>query len=500
MERCPAKVNALRVKASFRRLSQISLFFSYLSLGPRVEGGTSLDQLLEQARAALSKENLQLEAQALADASALAGSYDLESRIQAQRVLDKPISSPFTPSPDDNKILGVELQLGQKLPTGAAWSATVARNRIDSSFPPSLPPSPSLGEIQDYQLSGELKLSQDLWRDFGDPRTKKQKQILETKAQQFKLSHLTLEQKIQFEVEQSYWRLVIARETLQLSKSLVDKARSFVNQMKAREALGRSDAVDTAAAEVVLVNQESQVLKVETRVRQLVAELRGLLRNRDLTEDSYTLDLSDKNELATLSLDNLFQQAREKRSEFEQLRNEQEMNTLRERISEVSKKPRLAVFVSGKLSSSASKENQSLDQLKKTSHPQYALGVEMEYTIGSRKSAAEIRSAQLAGAALSERFSSFEVQLKADLEKIISEIEGSQSQMVAAQKRLNFFRSKVLQEKNKLTKSKSESVLVLRYEMEVLAAEMEYLSSLENFRSSFAGLKYLTHSYPRSSS
>lgn len=455
----------------------------------------SLDEVLKQARQATNQENKYDSQKALAEAKAFEGAYDVRVKAQVQKIHDRqPGSSPF--SPYENNATDLELTIGQKLPTGAQWALILGKDKIDSLYSPTvLPPSRKIPNPEN-QLNGELQLSQDFWRDFLDPTNKALVEIKRSQAKQFQLQADLKQQAAQYEAERLYWSLNATTSELDLGQDLLDKAQEFVKQMKYRESLGRSDGVDTATAEVGLVNQESQVLKLEALSRQLLARLRGLLNTETLTLDHFKQEILVRDVSFPSDLKSLREKADNQRIDLKIIEQFKKIAEQKEKISRSESKPRLALFASAKLSGSQEKEKDSFQDLKKAKHPRYAVGIEFDYLLGGSKSAAELSAANFEKLAISEQEQQVKRDLKKDLDDTFAEITGLHKQVAAAQKRLDFFDAKVRQERSKLKQSRSESVVVLRYEMEVLTAKIEEISTIENYRSALAKFKFLSHSYP----
>ncbi|MBI2058588.1 MAG: TolC family protein [Nitrospirae bacterium] len=411
----------------------------------------------------------------------------------------------FTKFPAISAVAGADIPGGgggatdSALPTDAAAAGNGAGS-VSSQAPPILDPSKFQTFNPAYGTRADFIIKQPLWRNWLGRELRLQEEVAGIGTVQPEYDRRIRLIAVQAETEQLFWALAGLEAHIGLTQTLLDKSRRFADLMRKRTALGRSDEVDVATADAAVIAMEGNLLNLETAAddvrHRLAIRLGSSMDFADIRTPSESLTRTPLASPAGSS----------KEAKDSALKTRQDLALIaamrrslgsHTALANEQQKPGVSLIGSMATSGLEGDAAPSLgDSVDDPRHLTYFVGLEFEMNLDRTgpRSKRESVSAQIA--ALSARARTIERDANREIELAFQALDSAARKKELAERHIRILEEKVRAEREKFQQARSEEVVVLRYEMEVLGAEADRITALREAREAEARLRLALHAYP----
>jgi outer membrane protein TolC len=478
----------------------------------------SLSDLLSEARrnAPELREWRATYSKAKASSGAVEGAFDTTIFADTQFTHDKS-QSPSTGAGDSRNMRQSTIGVRRMFGTGTKMEVAVEGARQETIYPenesttPTVDPTnPGAGQVpafdnsvfeQDpnpsYQSKLALTISQPLWRNFGAEEVDLQQKIANNRSVGPGYTFRIQEQGVQAETEQLYWALLKLEEQIKITKKLVAKSREFRRLMNDRTKIGRADQVDVASAESSLVSQEGQLLDLELASEETRKRLSYRINPYGSSEPLTIRGDLTKSPLglAAPSRARAFSYGKENRLDLKMIQAQIPGVQAEKDLAREKDKPSLDLYSS--LASNGLGEDQSGSQgeVGKFKHNTVTVGLKFEMSLGGSTGRAEMAASTAELQRLSAQRTTIERNFRREIDLAYTAHEASRKQSIQAEKNIKSLQRQLRAEQRKFKQARSEKIGAIRFEMEVLVAEMGRVEAHYKARLAESRVRHAIHSY-----
>ena len=352
---------------------------------------------LADAMSQALRNNLELEREALLSRRAHAGvggaeaAFDPVVGASLEHVHDR-LPPRLLPGPDDVQSTLVETTLRQKLPWGTEYELGYGADRLEAHGP--LAP-----EDSSYGARLRLGVRQSLLRGaWGIP----ERTAVASAERDEAIANATLDSVknvILLETAQAYYRLVRARESLEVARDSHRLAQELVTQTRAHVEIGTLEPVELTQAEAGVALRTEAIFIAETEVanaRDRLARMVAPAGPRAFAAEFVPTDGAEV-EFATVSLEPQLEQARRSRPELAALRLAIENHAAAVKVAENGTLPDLAVVGSLAFGGADSNLGSAHEAIATKASDQYrwSAGLQFSYPLGNRAAESARQTAEI---------------------------------------------------------------------------------------------------------
>ncbi|MFW7380552.1 MAG: TolC family protein [Oligoflexus sp.] len=342
-----------------------------------------------------------------------------------------------------------------------------------------------------------VAVRQSLWRNWMTKEIQQAREVMAGKAIEPQFQALSQLQDVQGEAEHLYWQLVGINEQVAVAEQLVKISKSFAKSMERRRNIGRSDDVDVADADSLVLAREADLLNLVVQQNQLQERLRIRLFGHDPLQRLRVPARLPRNPPLALSVQRAPQAmelAKKNRFDLRMLEKQRELSDKQVELAKEQALPDIGLFVSYHRRGLADELNQSLEDLDGGSIA--SIGMDLNWTLGSTEKKEQTRAAQLRKQSLDYHGQMLSRMVKQNLNAAFERMDGAKRQRQLAETHIQVLRAKKAAEERKLRQARSDELAVQRYEIEVLSAEMQRIDAHLRLLLAIADIRTLTHAYP----
>ena len=431
---------------------------------------------------------------AIARVNQVNGSFDTHLQLSYQQARDKGILSDKTRGENRTQFQR-SISLSKVLTTGTALKLATKWDQAKIDYEDNYPQDFMARYNPGHEISYELTIQQPLWKNFFGKLPKIQKSLLNQQAlnPQYKLridmqNHLS-------KTETYYWQLISTNEQIRILKNLVGKSQRFVEAMKANSKVGRSDEVDVATAESALIQHEELLLKAEITQTQLTTQLKYMLYGKTykVIRVPRSIPRIPPLKLRYQRASQAIAQISKDRIDLQLTRNLQESAKKQQELAREQSKPEINAFASIKRRGISSTESDAIDDLNNGTVS--ALGLSLDWNLETRESKHSIREAEHKIQELNADIRMVTDTVARELEMSYGVLAKTNKLIQLKQRHIHKLRRKVSAERKKLAQVRSDDSAVIRYDIEILMAQLESSRAKSDKMTQSARIRGLTHSY-----
>ncbi|MDA9951044.1 TolC family protein [Oligoflexaceae bacterium] len=471
----------------------------------------SLNKVLEDVRRSslsFKKEHANYQAKS-AEIDAADQVYDFRLGLDIRRAKDGSAQNNRF-SGDERRRNEQDVHISKQFITGTQVKLGYKREWHETEFPPATPPQTlpdgTVVPGQDsssatrfnpgYFNTFSLTLLQPLYKNFMSRQVEHQKELLKKAAEIPRYSSLLLLQADQFKAESLYWRLIAANKKLLVVKQIFDKSREFSKQMGRQVKIGRAENVDLADAEARVLNTETSLVELEMVQLDIKTQLLNLMGVGESNLFEGPLDEADL-KLQHKTADEAAAFAVKSRLDLRMISARKSMTESQKLIAEEDGKWDISLYAAYDANAIATSQSESFKEAKDRQNVRTVYGIKMDMPIGGdTASLAKIKARSYEAAALETERQDVLRTIKQGLRIAYLRLSSSKRKVGLIQQQISSLKKKKSEEQQKLRQARSDRVAVIRYEMEVLNAELELINSHEAQRLAEAECRFLIHGYP----
>lgn len=476
----------------------------------------SLNQVLQAVRQnSLSYKKNQAKYRAkTAESETLDSAYDWRLKMDVRNVQDNTEQNNRF-SGDQRLRKNFDVEVNKMFSTGTQVGLAYNREWQDTLFPAPTPATtlpdgtivpgqdPSAATIFNpaYINTMTLNLVQPLWKNFMSREVEYKKTALDNLAEMPRYSSLIQLQADQYRAERLYWAIIALNKRIYIMGKLLGKAQEFARQMKQRVELGRGENVDLADAEARVLQYETDSLDLEIARSDLRIQLATLMYEHKKEQTKVRVE---NGSIIVPDLQLRSKKAADAVRFAEQSRLDLRLNIAQQKVAQsqiLSAKEEgkwdVSLYAQAAVNGIEEKQEDSFDKVKKAKNVRNVIGLKLDVPLG-----VDTATKSKIAANYNEK-TALEIERRDLLKDIKEKLEISYVKLVGAakkekliQQQISSLEKKREQEYKKLKRARSEKVAVIRYEMEVLSAEISLINTYESLRNTEAEIRFLTHGYP----
>jgi len=440
-------------------------------------------------------------AQINSEAKGVDSAFNWQLQSSVSKTIDEtPNQSQF--SGDKREIFNSEIGMKKMFQTGTAMEFSISTGSRELTFDTTAPataasPVPTINPEETAQV--KLTVSQPLLRNYGAKLVDIKRELIYLKKIDPFFRKRIINQTEQGKTEQLYWKLAGIQARRNNIMKLVKLSKKFVKLMKKRERIGRADQVDVASAEAKVVNNEGLLLNLNV-VRQLVTKQIFFQVYASKIPKSFSVQTpslrSSPLKLPAQSVSGIHKIARKKRQDLQMLKAFAIPPKKQLTLVEEQEKPNLDLFVSASGNGLEEKLGDAFSDAAAAKNPSVTVGLKFNMKLGNSRLVSQRSITNFQVMKSEAQIQNKRHEIYRDIELAwLEKLTGSQQQ-IQANAHIRSLKRQRKAEKTKFKQARSGEIGVVRYDMEIIAADNGRISALETIRTAEAKLRLLSHSYP----
>lgn len=340
---------------------------------------------------------------------------------------------------------------------------------------------------QSATANSSLRVSQSLLKGAGATvnlvSLRQAKNNAEISSQAFRDTVLTLIQN----VENRYWALVLARETMRIREAALGAAQEQLRGFTMRYQLGSATQADLLSAEANVATRESELLNAKGSFQLATLDLLRLISPETPEQWNASILATDPPEIAEIlqSRDISSQLAMKYRPDLAQSRLEFSNAELEIIQTKNGLLPKLDGFVTYGANGYAGALDDAVTELRSQRYNEYSTGLEFEYSPLNRRARAQQKRAEFSQQQAQASLGNLEEQILYQIHSDIVNLETNYQRIAAAEKLLSS-RKEQLRSITARQEAGSATILdvldvqndVIDAEVNDLRARIDYITSL----------------------
>lgn len=277
------------------------------------------------------------------------------------------------------------------------------------------------------------------------------------------------------QVEQAYWGLVLAQETVRIQEYSIDLAREQVRLNESFVRVGRGTTAELLSAQAELAAREADLIDARSTVRQRNLALVRLLNPEADHQWSIIFDPQDPPEVAEVNLDELTSAhlARLYRPILSQAKLDianSELEVVRTRNGLL---PRLDAFASYGRTSLGNAQRNAFDRLDDSAYDNYELGLQFEMYPLNRAERARDRRARFRIELAETALSNLEQMVEMEVRRAAIEVDRQWQRLAATQRTVESREEELRAEQSRFRVGRSTTLDVLRIQRDLVQARVD---------------------------
>lgn len=305
-------------------------------------------------------------------------------------------------------------------------------------------------------------------------------------------SYIKIEDAI-ISAEKAYWNLVLAIEEFKIKKEIFKKAVRLFNQYRHKLKIGLVETGDVLASEANMHVRESDLALASNAVQSAQETLRLSLN----LKNKITLFPADKlsgQDFNTTFLESL-EAAFKNRRDYMSRKNEVEAKNIKLTMKANSRFPEIDLRATFATNGLSEKYYRAIEGIAEDSNPKYYVGLEFKFPLENNEANSEYEKADLEKTRAIVSLQKTERQLISDVDEAFRKLVVSRADITKMVRVENLQKGKLSQEEKRFKYGRSSSDTLIRYQGDLLNAQLSALRSYFNYRVSMLGLMTAEDSY-----
>ena len=298
-------------------------------------------------------------------------------------------------------------------------------------------------------------------------------------------SYIKIEDAI-ISVEKAYWELVLTEEVFNIKKEMLKKAILLFNQYRRKLKIGLVETGDVLASEANMHIRKSELLIASNDLKTAEELLRVRLNlNKEV-------GLSPTGSLAGADLDtNLIESMRtafENRRDYLSKKNDIENKRVKLKMKSSSRWPEIDLKATFAANGIDSKYTHATQDVYEDSNPEYYVGIAFKYPLENNEAESEYEKAMLEKTRAIVNLQKTERQIISDIDKGFRKLSVDKVNISKMQRVENLQKGKLFHEEKRFKYGRSNSDTLIRYQEDLLKAQLATQETYFNYRISILDL------------
>jgi outer membrane protein TolC len=371
-------------------------------------------------------------------------------------------------------------RLEKEFATGTMLQFDIQSGGVDSDSP--------FADINPYNESSlGLSLVQPLGKNFFGLADRKGIELSKIDIENAEYTSLDEIENALYRVEMAYWSLVLRCEELRIKKDMLKEAKKLYGIYQDKYKLNLVEKSDLLAIEANVKIRENDVLLADLEREKANQELLFLLNKEDV---SICFSPTDRLEIEAVDVDlrESLREAIANRRDYMRLKNFIRMNDLSVKIKDNSLWPEIDLKASLVRNGLDDSFAESWGEVFQKSQTEFFLGLSVSRPLGNRYARAELEETELRKEQLLLSLKQIERFIIKEVHNRVKEANTLKSNLEKSYDILKLQRAKLEEEKRRLKYARTSSDILVRYEEDLLNAQISLALALFNYRQSVVNL------------
>jgi len=365
-------------------------------------------------------------------------------------------------------------KVAKKLPTGTDVEIDVyhQKNYTDSMFA-TLNPA--------HEAMAKVSLRQPLGKNFFGLRDRGEIKLTKLDIENFKWTSLSDIELHLAQVQEAYWRLVLAFNELEVRREMLKRAKRLYGAYEDKSEIGLAEEPAVVASRANVKVRESELLIAKLKVTEAQNNLLFLI-----SEDDLTVTIKPKDSLmGEVHLYDFYRQmseAVEGRRDYRRAKNMGERNKIDLAIKKNALWPQIDLEASFARNGIDTDPGDAWSEFNSEKHPEIFVGVTISTPLEMRKEKAQRNQAELE----KEKYILFLKQIEhlifKEINTIVASVNTYALEVETNEELVALQEAKLSAEEEILHYGRSSIDAIIRYQEDVLTAKLNFIHSLFNYR------------------
>lgn len=344
----------------------------------------------------------------------------------------------------------------------------------------------------------QLEISQPLYRNWLGKEHKLEKEVAKAEGVPVKHSLQLIKQELQNKIELLFLQHSYLLEQKRVIQEILKYRKKHLDLIVNRKIMGRSEDLDEARERFNLLQDESRVLDLDLKVQEiekvLFYEVYAYTSNEDQFIKQHPLN-QEVSPLPASDLARAVDYALSSRIDMKRIRESKEYQLKKIEWVEEKNKMNLNAFIVYQVNGIDKKISKSLRYSINSDYPKFEVGIKLSFPLGDRSHKNE-KLSEIA------RLSSLSIENKQLENQVRHELDINFFALQSADKRIQqnekIYQALLVQKEKEFIKyhqARSESVLLLMHEINLLEVALNRIHSLFDKRKAEASIRFLCHAY-----
>jgi len=286
--------------------------------------------------------------------------------------------------------------------------------------------------------------------------------------------------------EKAYWTLVLAREEFKIKKEMLKKAMRLFNQYRKKLKIGLVETGDVLASEANMHTRESDLLIASNALKTAEELLRLRLNIKNDVSLSPADSLVDAN-LNTTLIESM-RSAFNNRRDYASAKNTIEAKKINLTMKSNSLFPQIDLKATFAQNGIDSRYSGAMEDVYEDSNPKYYVGIKFSYPLENNEAESEHEKAMLEKAKAVVNLQKTERQVISDIDEKFRNLSVNKINISKMRRIKNLQSGKLLQEEKRFKYGRSSSDTLIRYQQDLLGAELAAQRAYFDYRVSILEL------------
>lgn len=292
-------------------------------------------------------------------------------------------------------------------------------------------------------------------------------------------------------VEQAYYQLVAARETVKVREAALGLAQRTVTDTLSRREIGIVAPLEEKQAQSSAATAEADVISARQSVRERENALKTLISDSFSDLSGVELVPSDPltSEKATVDYGASVDRALANRPELAQLDLTVDARELTVAYQRDQRLPQLDVVGGYGVTGSATSNSGVLSQWRDRNHPYYTVGVQVSFPWNNKRARNDLRSAEVQKRQAELRAQQQRDIVRSQIDTAVAAVRASFERIGATRRAREYAQTALTAEQEKLNAGGSTNFTVLQLQRDLTAARASELSALADYNAALSALR-----------
>lgn len=292
-------------------------------------------------------------------------------------------------------------------------------------------------------------------------------------------------------VEQAYYQLVAARETVKVREAALNLSQRTVSDTLSRRQIGIVAPLEERQAQSSAATAEADVISARQAVRERENVLKMLISDSFAELASVELVPSDplSSQAAVIDYGTSIDRALANRPELTQLDLTVDARELSVAYQRDQRLPQLDVVGGYGVTGSATSNSSVLSQWRDRNHPYYTAGLQVSFPWGNKRARSDLRSAEVQKRQAELRALQQREIVRSQVDTAIAAVRASFERIGATRRAREYAETALAAEQEKLNAGGSTNFTVLQLQRDLTAARASELSALADYNAALSTLR-----------